>query len=148
MIEQEIKHIFKPWITIGILKSLRKRSKLHSRYLRAKDTERNELLYNRFKVYRNMIVTLIRKSKNNYFSKYFSDNVKNLRETWKGNKNIIQLKSNTNSLLTCIFDKGSSITDPSQMANTFNFYFSAIGATLQSKINSSHLNYTKYLKKP
>ena len=145
---KSFKRKFKPWITTGILKSLRKRSELHSRYLRAKDSERKELLYNRFKVYRNMIVTLIRKNKNNYFSKYFSDNVKNLRETWKGIKNIIQIKSNTNSLPTSIFDKGSSITDPSQMTNTFNSYFSAIGETLQSKINSSHLNYTKYLKNP
>ena len=145
---KSFKRAFKPWITIGILKSLRKRSELHSRYLRANDPERKQSLYHRFKLYRNMLVTLVRKSKENHFNKYFSDNVKNLRETWKGIKNIIQIKTNTDSLPTCIFDEGSSITDPTQIANVFNSYFSSIGSTLQSKIHSSHLNFTKYLKNP
>ena len=130
------------------MKSLKKRNELHNRYLRAKDFERKQLLYLRFKLYRNSLTTLIRKSKQNHFSKYFSDNAKNLRETWKGIKNIIQIKSNTNSPPTCIFDKGSSITDPSQIANVFNDYFSSIGESLQSKIHSSHLHFTKYLKNP
>ena len=145
---KSFKREFKPWITIGILKSLKKRSELHSRCLRAKDPERKQSLNHRFKLYRNMLVTLVRKSNQNHFNKYFSDNVKNLRETWKGIKNIIQIKNNTNSLPTCIFDNGSSITDPTQIANVFNSYFSSIGSTLQSKIHSSHLNFTKYLKNP
>ena len=145
---KRFKRGFKPWITIGILKSLRKRSDLHSRYLRAKDPERKQSLYHRYKVYRNMLVTLIRKSKQNHFNKYFSDNVKNLRETWKGIKNIIQIKNSAASLPTCIFDKGSSISVPSQIANVFNSYFSSIGRSLQSKIHSSHMDFTRYLKNP
>ena len=142
------KRKFKPWITNGILKSLKKRSDLHSRYLRAKDIHNKQLLFDRFKIYRNMLVTLIRKSKQNYFSRYFSDNIKSLRQTWKGIKNILQLKNNTGSLPTCIFDKGISVTDPTQIANVFNSYFSTIGKTLQSKIHSSHINFTRYLKNP
>ena len=95
----------------------------------------------RFKIHRNMLVTLIRKSKENHFNKYFSNNIKNLRETWKGIKNIIQTKSTINSLPTYILNK-----DPIQIANTFNSFFSPIGENLQSKIHSSHTNFTKYLK--
>ena len=135
-------------ITNGILKSLKKRSDLHSRYLRAKDPEGKLLIYHHFKIYRNMLVKLIRKSKQNHFAKYFSDNVKNLRQTWKGIGNVIKLKNNTDSMPTCIFDKGSSVTDPFQIANTFNSYFSSVGETLQSKIHSSHISFRKYLKNP
>ena len=85
---KSFKRGFRPWITIVILKSLRKRSELHSRYLRAKDSERKQLLYHRFKLYRNMLVTLVRKRKQNHFKKCFSDNIKNLREIWKGIKNL------------------------------------------------------------
>ena len=95
-----------------------------------------------------MLVTLIRKSKQNYFSKYFSDNSKNLRDTWKGIKNIIHMKNNSNSSPTCILHNGDSLTDPTEIANTFNNYFSNIGESLQSKIHSSHVNFTKYLKNP
>ena len=145
---KSFKRRFKPWITLGIIKYLRKRSDLHNRYVRAKDIERKNLLYSQFKMYRNMLVTLIRKNKHNYFSKYFSDNVKNIRETWKGIRNIIQMKNDTDSYPTCILDKGSTITDPSEIANSFNSYFSSIGETLQSKIHSSHLQFSKYLKNP
>ena len=145
---KRFKRSFKPWITLGILKSLKKRSDLHSRYLRAKDHERKQLLFDRFKVYRNMLVTLIRKSKQNHFSKYFSDNEKNLRKTWKGINDIIQIKNKTGSTPTCIIDKDISITDPFQIANTFNSYFSSIAETLQKKIHSSHIHFTRYLKNP
>ena len=145
---KRFKLMFKPWITGGILKSLKKRRDLHNRFIRAKTTDNKEILFNRFKVYRNMLVTLIRKSKQNYFNKYFSDNIKNLRETWKGIKNIIQMKNNADSLPTCILNNGFSITDPTQIANSFNDYFSSIGQTLQSKIYSSHTHFSKYLKYP
>ena len=148
MSNRNFKRKFKPWITKGILKSLKIRSVLHSKYFRAKDPERKQLLNQRFKIYRNMLVTLIRKSKENHFNKYFSDNIKNLRETWKGIKNIIQTKSTINSLLTYILNKETSVTDPIQIANTFNSFFSSIGEDLQSKIHSSHTNFTRYLKNP
>ena len=63
-------------------------------------------------------------------------------------KNIIQIKDKSDSLPTCLSDDGSSITDPSLIANHFNSYFSSIGKTLQSKIHSSHIDFFKYLKNP
>ena len=63
MSNKSFKRRFKPWITQCILKSLKKRSDLHSRFLRAKDPESKQLIYHRFKIYRNMLVKLIRKSK-------------------------------------------------------------------------------------
>ena len=125
----------------GILKSLKKRRDLHSRYLRAKNPENKQTIFQEFKLYRNMLVILIRKSKKNHFNKYFSDNIKSLKKTWKGIKNIIQLKNNKESFPTCILDKDSSLTDPSEIENTFNTYFSSIGKTLQSKIHSSHTQF-------
>ena len=143
------KRRFKPWITKGILKSLKKRNELHGRFMRANDIERKNALYHQFKFYQNTLVMLIRKSKQNYFTKYFSENSKNLCETWKGIKNIIQMKNRTDSVPTCILNnKGLSISDPLEISNTFNLYFSSIGRNLESKIYSSHTNFSKYLKHP
>ena len=139
---------FKPRITKGILKSLKKRNDLHSRFVRAKDSTRKKYLHSRFKIYRNLLVTLIRKSKQNYFNKYFSDNVNNLRETWKRIRNIIQLKNNENAIPTRILNGDNIESDPTKIENTFNSYFSSIGKTLQSKIHSSYIHFTKYLKNP
>ena len=122
MSNKNFKRRFKPWITKGILKSLKKRSDLHSRYLRAKNLCNEQLLFQRFKMYRNMLVTLIRNSKQNYYSKYFSDNVKNLRQTWKGINNILQIKNSKDTTPTCIFDKGVSVTDLTHLIHTFIYW--------------------------
>ena len=63
-------------------------------------------------------------------------------------RNIIQIKSNAKTVPNCIFDNGSPITDPCQIANRFNDYFFSIGETLQSKINSSYLHFSRCLKNP
>ena len=76
------------------------------------------MLLHRFKIYRNMLVyTLIRKSKQNYYNKYFSENVKNLRQVWKRILNILQIKNKTSSTPTCILDNGISMTDPCEVAD-------------------------------
>ena len=145
---KNFKRRFKPWITLGIITSIKKRNNIRSRFLRAKSIENRTLLESQFKLYRNLLVTLIRKSKENHFRSFFSENTKNLRETWKGIRNIIEIKSKGDSFPTCILENGSSITDPIRIANKFNSYFTSIAHNIQSKIHSSHTNFTKYLKEP
>ena len=57
------KRQFKPWITKAIRVSIKKRNKLKSKFIRAKDSNIKKLLENKFKFYRNSIVTLTRQSK-------------------------------------------------------------------------------------
>ena len=71
--------------------------------------------FDRFKQYRNLLDKLIKKSKQNHYTKYFSDNVNNLRDTWKGINSIIQTKNKTGSTPNCIIGKNVSITDPAQI---------------------------------
>ena len=98
--------------------------------------------------YRNMLVLLIRKSKEIHFKNFFLSNAKNIREVWKGIKNIIQVNNNKNYFPTCIVDNGLSITDPTLIADKFNSYFTSIANDIKSKIQSSHTNFYKYLKVP
>ena len=82
----------------------------------------------------------MKKSKQNYFTKYFESNIKNLKNTWKGFKSIIKkfcLK------LTQSFNNEST-SDPLKIANIFNNYFSSIGEKTQSKIKNK--NYTESIK--
>ena len=71
-----------------------------------------------------------------------------MRETWKGIRNIIQIKDKKDPFPSCILENGSSITDPTIIANKFNSYFTSIANDIQSKIHSSHTNFVKYLKEP
>ena len=48
-------------------------------------------LHKKYKNHRNLLSTLIKQSKHNYFNKYFEDNWSNMKNNWKGIKNIITL---------------------------------------------------------
>ena len=64
-------------------------------------------------------------------------------------KNLINFWSNNNFLPSCISsDKNSTITDPQQISNSFNLFFTSIAGNLQKDIHSSHTDFRKYLKFP
>ena len=92
-----------------------------------------------------MLPTLMKKSKQNYFTKFFENNLKNLKNTWKGIKSIISKKSPFSNSLTLLTFQNENIDNPERIANIFNNYFSTIGEKTQAKIKHSHKKYTDYL---
>ena len=59
----------KPWITPGIIKSISQRQYYSRKYIKTKDPTMKSFYYQRYKTYKNLIVTLTRKSKNNHYSR-------------------------------------------------------------------------------
>ena len=88
----------------------------------------------------------MKKSKQNYFTKYFESNIKNLKNTWKGIKSIISLKNSASSSPNLLNFNNELTSDPLKIANVFNNYFSSIGEKAQSKIRFSNKTYTDYLQ--
>ena len=63
----------------------------------------------------------MKKSKQAYYDTHFERNWNNIKNTWKGIKSLISLKtvaSNVRSVLS--LDNGGTITSPYDIANTFN----------------------------
>ena len=83
--KKEIKMQKRPWISNGILKSITKRNKYYSNFMRTNDS----LWYHRYKMYRDKINHLIWRSKRNYFHKYFHKFRLNSKKTWTGIKEIV-----------------------------------------------------------
>ena len=73
-----------PWLTNGILCSMKIRDTLHKRYLLVKDPLLKSFYLERFKKYRNSINSLCRISKNMYYCNYFQENQQNIAKVWKG----------------------------------------------------------------
>ena len=66
------------------------------------------------------------KSKQAYYDRYFENNWNNIRNTWKGIKSLISLKSAASSIATVLsLDNGDTVTDPYDIANIFNNYFAS-----------------------
>ena len=114
------KRRYKPWITNGILTSIKGRDKLLRQCIKMKDSLRKSSLQSEYKRVRNMIVELTKKSKQNYYNQYFSTNNSNLRKIWQGIKSIVNINSTPNVNPTCISDNGKIVTDPIEISKAFN----------------------------
>ena len=81
----------------------------------------------------------MKKAKQDYYEKYFERNWNNIKNTWKGIKFIISLKPLASSVPTLLSpDNGDIITNPYNIANTFNNYFASIAETTKQSIKYSH----------
>ena len=60
---------------------------------------------------------------------------------WKTINDITKFKNKQQeSIKEIVNDENKTITDPVEMANTFNIYFSTIGSKLASKIDKPSIN--------
>ena len=124
--QKEYKRKFKPWITKGILKSCAQRDRIHHLFTKSKDPTQKANILNQYKMVRNEIVNLIRISKTKYYQNYFAANNKDLRKIWIGIKQIINIKSKTFEVPTCIEEHDHIITEPKEVATKFNDYFADV----------------------
>ena len=120
----------KPRITLGLQKSISVKNKSLKNFLNKKDPILKEVFHTNYKKYRNLLSTLMKKSKQAYYDKYFKWNRNNIKNTWKGIKPLISLKSVASSVPTILsLDNGDTITNPYNIANTFNNYFASVAET-------------------
>ena len=72
----------------------------------------------------------MKKGKQAYYDKYFKRNWSIIKNTWKGIKSLISLKTVASSVPTVLsLDNGDTITNPYDIANTFDNYFASIAET-------------------
>ena len=122
------------------------KNSVFKKYINKKDPHIKEELHEKYKNYGNVIATLMKKSKQNYFTNYFESNIKNLQNTWKEIKSIISLKNSASSSPSLLNFSNELTSDPLKIANVFHNYFSSIGERTQSKMRFSNKNYTFYLR--
>ena len=61
-------------------------------------------------------------------------NWNNIKNTWKEIKSLISLKTVAPNIPTVLsLDNGDTVTDPYDIANTFNNYFASIAETTKKK---------------
>ena len=89
----------------------------------------------------------MKKSKQAYYDKYFERNQNNIKNTQKGIKSHILLKTVASHVPTVLFlDNGDTITNPYDIANTFNEYFASIAETAEKSIKYSHKHFSDFFK--
>ena len=120
----------KPWITLGLQKSISLKNKLLTNFINKKGSILKEEFHTNYKKYRKLLSTLMKKIKQGYYDKYFERNWNNIKKTWKVTEALISIKTVASSVPTVLsLDNGDTITNPYDIANTFNNYFASIAET-------------------
>ena len=136
----KLKFKSKPWITVGLQKSRTVKNKLLTNFINKKEPILKE------EFHRNVLSTLMKKSKQAYYDKNFERNWNNIKNTWKGIKSLISLKTVASNVPTVLsLDNGDTITSPYDTANTFNNYFASIAETAKKSIKYPHKSFSGYL---
>ena len=121
----------KPWINDRILKMIR----LKERYFHAFKSNPLEhgykLLHNRF---RNRITREIRQAKKDYYKNYFHNNLNDMKKTWTGINELVNIRSKNRVTISQINYKGKTLNDNTDMANAFNDFFTNVGPNLDAEI--------------
>ena len=81
LLKRKFKQSSKPWITKGILKSIKIKNVLFT-----------SGHVDKYRFYRNKITTLIRHNKKLYYQTYFSQHMKDLKKTWSGINEVMSRK--------------------------------------------------------
>ena len=133
-----------PWITKGILTSIKKRNRLYKIFIQ-KPTNQN---HNNYKKYRNKLTNIIRTSRKLYYSQQLHKVNSNSRATWQVINEILGKK--TDNLPKDKFTlHGDNIVNPHNYATVFNSFFSNIGPKLASQIkNKNNTHFTDFLPEP
>ena len=83
--------------------------------------------------------------KTNYYNHYFGINWNNIKNNWKATKSILRVNLNPSDILKILTANDSIITNPVEIANVFNNYFSSIAS--QTKVNVKyHKQFSDFLK--
>ena len=142
----KLKFKSKPWITPGLQKSISVKNKFLSDFIKKKDPTIKAELHLKYKNHRNLISTLLKRSKQNYYKKYFESNLNNSKNTWKGIKSIITMKNVISTVPRTLSHGVNTTTNPCEIANIFNNYFASVAETAKQNINYSHKHFSEYLK--
>ena len=116
----------KPWITPGLQKSILIKNKFLAKFIKLKEPTLKNEAHTKYKLYRNLLATLLKRSKHTYFSSFFQNHINDLQNTWKGLKKIISLKDSSSTVPSAIIKDNISLTNPKNIAYAFNNYFSKV----------------------
>ena len=126
----------KPWITLALTTSMKIRDNIYETFCKAKEPNLKKQLHEKYKLYRNQIVTLTRVCKENYYQSFFENNKTNSKKIWSAIRSILNMK-NTKASNKCslLVDKALTTNEKILLAISIPLY---IHSTKASKENSAN----------
>lgn len=128
------------WINKEIISGINKRNTL---FHELKKNPADANIKENFIKERNRVTERIQSTKNGYYQKSFNDCQRSPRKMWRLINSLARNKIEEVRIPSKLLTDSATITDPKEICECFNEYFSSIGATLASKFSSNpKSNYT------
>ena len=148
-VNSSVKKKSKTWITKAIKRSITKKHNLYDKVIKS-NFEQNCL--DKYKKYRNILTTVLRKAKQMHHDAQFERDKHNSKKTWNHINELLNKKSTSqNATKIQTLERkdtngtSTNVTTPFEIANTFNDFFANIGINLASKIVDTNMEYNDYL---
>lgn len=144
------KHKLHPWITIGLIKSIKNRDNIY-KHLNSLDPDCLEYMSCKinFATYSKILKKSIRNAKisyyNNLFLKYHNDS----KKSWGLINSLLNFTKNKKDISKLFTVGNQTITSEEEIAKHFNLFFSTIGEKQAAQIhNNTRLTFSAFLHSP
>ena len=128
------KAVNKPWLSKGILKSIKRKQKL---FYDMKNNPNDVDKTRKYKSYSNLLNNIIKRSKKSFLTNKFESYKSNLKKTWKLIGQLVKRKSKSDIFPKHLVTNNGIYTNTRDIANEFNNYFTEIGPTLATILDKT-----------
>ena len=132
----------KPWLSSGLLKSIRHKNVLYKKAIKSNNIEN----FNEYKIFRNSLNRTIHNAKQKYYNDPVNENKNCVDKLWSIVHELVNLKKKTRTVPNKIGkSEGILLTDSHDIVCYLNNYFANIGRTMASSISpveeNNHQNF-------
>ena len=93
-----------------------------------------------------MLSAILKQSKTNYYNHYFETNWNSIKNTRKGLKSILNIKNISAEIPKTLAVDGTTTSNPMEISDIFNNYFSSIATKTKLNIAFSHKHFSDFHK--
>ena len=140
------KHKNSPWITKGIMKSIKYKDKLVNKLNKEKNINRKDKLTAKIKIYRSILQKIKRQAKASYWNYKFKEAQSNQKETWKHIRTLTKKNNNKLSIPDLLKVNNTLLSKEEEIANALNNHYINIGQKLCNELPNININVDSYLK--
>lgn len=135
------------FLTKGLITSCKNKDKM-LKNITKNNIKKDSPYYSRFKRYRNLLTSLIRKQKKNHYNEQFKNHKNDIKKTLDLVKGILNQSNDKSSITSTRFSmNGKWIDDEKQVADGFNDFFASVGPKTNQKVDKSIKDPEHYLNK-
>ena len=133
-----------PWVTKGLLTSIRTKTKL----LKAKLRNPSNHNIDKYKIFCDQFNKIKRHVKMHYYKTQIENSKHDIKKTWTILKEAIGKRNKTSSLPQHFIINNKAVSNRTKIADSFNTFFSSIGKITSQKVPPSSKHFSSYLNNP